>query len=137
MKSGWICFFFVGVGVAGEGIIPRFDWFNKGRNPTSIRNVPSYAFHPHFTYHKYQSFDTNNYHAVARYNKDPEYKKQIDEENRQKFLANKAKEEPEPKFGIVSFVVLCVFVCGSQGEERGFDDGYWGPAHSIFEIHQS
>lgn len=33
--------------------------------------------------------------------RDPEFKKQIDEENRQAFLAKKALEEPEPKFGII------------------------------------
>jgi hypothetical protein len=38
---------------------------------------------------------------ASRYLNDPEYKKQCDEENRKKFLAKKALEEPEPKFGIV------------------------------------
>lgn len=38
---------------------------------------------------------------ASRYLNDPAYKKICDEENRKKFLAKKALEEPEPKFGII------------------------------------
>lgn len=38
---------------------------------------------------------------VSKYMKDPDFKKVVDEENRQKFLAKKEAEGPEPTFGIV------------------------------------
>ena len=38
---------------------------------------------------------------ASRYLNDPAFKKICDEENRQKFLAQKAEEEAEPRFGII------------------------------------
>ena len=38
---------------------------------------------------------------ASRYLNDPAFKKICDAENREKFLANKALEDPEPKFGII------------------------------------
>ena len=54
---------------------------------------------------------------VKKYMNDPEFKKKCDEENRQKFLAKKAEEEPEPKFGII-IPIIPVGIPEYDGGER-------------------
>jgi hypothetical protein len=54
---------------------------------------------------------------ASRYMRDPEYKKQCDEENRKKFLAKKEAEGPEPKFGII-IPIIPVGIPEYDGGER-------------------
>lgn len=54
---------------------------------------------------------------VKKYMNDPEFKKKCDEENRQKFLAKKAEEGPEPKFGII-IPIIPVGIPEYDGGER-------------------
>ena len=54
---------------------------------------------------------------ASRYLNDPEFKKQCDEENRKKFLAKKAEEGPEPKFGII-IPIIPVGIPEYDGGER-------------------
>ena len=54
---------------------------------------------------------------MKRYMTDPEFKKVCDEENRQKFLAQKEAEGPEPKFGII-IPILPIGIPEYDGGER-------------------
>lgn len=54
---------------------------------------------------------------ASRYLNDPDFKKQCDEENRKKFLAKKAEEGPEPKFGII-IPIIPVGIPEYDGGER-------------------